>query len=117
MMSASKALSPEQDRPVTVLAMLLALVISLVLTFLVPIWASISLALATAVLVAIGGGALLAKALLVVVLVAGVWLALRHRWRRRNGRIASSMNHRVAIPEAKSKAPTAEKRITDRRAA
>jgi hypothetical protein len=60
--------------------------ISVLLVFCLPIWASVSIALALTVLSAIGGWALLAKALIVGVLVAGAWLALRHRGHLREAR-------------------------------
>jgi hypothetical protein len=103
---------------IAVLALLPILaLISVLLVFCLPIWASVSIAFALAVLSAIGGGALLAKGLIVAaVLAVGVWLALRHIRRRRDERATSAMNW-VAIPEAKSKVPTAEKRDTERRAA
>jgi hypothetical protein len=72
---------------IAVLALLPVLApISVLLVFCLPIWASVSIALALAVLSAIGGGALLAKAFIVGVLVAGAWLALRHRGHHREAR-------------------------------
>jgi hypothetical protein len=105
-MSASKALSPEQDRPVTLLAMLLALVISLVLTFCVPIWASISIALAAVVLVAMGGGVLLAKGFITAAAVAVVIWLLRDLRRKRLERTANVKW--MAIPELKDRAEVKE---------
>jgi membrane protein implicated in regulation of membrane protease activity len=106
MMSASKALSPEQDRPVTLLAMFLALVISLVLTFCVPIWASISIALAAVVLVAMGGGVLLAKGFITAAAVAVVIWLLRDLRRKRLERTANVKW--MAIPELKDRAEVKE---------
>jgi hypothetical protein len=105
-MSASKALSPEQDRPVTLLAMLLTLVISLVLTFCVPIWASISIALAAVVLVAMGGGVLLAKGFITAAAVAVVIWLLRDLRRKRLERTANVKW--MAIPELKHRAEVKE---------
>jgi hypothetical protein len=70
--------------------------ISVILVCGVPLWASVSIALAAAVIVGIGGGELLAKALIIgAVLAVGVWLALRHIRRRHIERSTSGTN-RVA---------------------
>jgi hypothetical protein len=100
----------------------LALVIAVLLAVCLPAWASVSIALAAVVVVAIGGGALLAKALITgAVLAVGIWLSLRYLQQRRIKRIARDMNW-VAIANAKTQDPRAAPRIsqqrhTDRRAA
>jgi hypothetical protein len=94
------------------------LAISAILAFCVPVWASLSITLAVVVIVAIGGGELLAKSLIAgAVLAVGVWFTFRHIRRRRMERSTAGMNW-VAIPEAKREAPPrAEQRQTERRAA
>jgi hypothetical protein len=116
-----KVLSPQQDRLMfsltALLAILLALVISVVLALCLPTWASVSIALAAVVTVAIGGGALLAKASIAGVVVAAVvWLARRHLQRRADKRITADVKW-LAIPEVKKKEPKSSERGTERRAA
>jgi hypothetical protein len=99
------------------LAILLAVVISVVLALYLPTWASLSIALAAVVSVAIGGGALLAKASIAgAVVFAVVWLSRQRLRRRADQRIAADVKW-LAIPEAKKKDPQSGQRSTERRAA
>lgn len=85
------------------------------LAFCLPAWASLSIALTAVVVFAIGGGALLAKALIAgAVLAVGVWLSLRHLRQRRIKRITRDMNW-VAMANAKARDPRAEQRKTQQR--
>jgi membrane protein implicated in regulation of membrane protease activity len=101
----------------TLLAVVLALVIATVLAFCLPVWASLSIALAAVLTVSIGGGALLAKAFVAASIVAVVvWLWRRHQ--RRQLLEQTDANVRLlAIPEAKTKGPQAGQRRTERQAA
>jgi hypothetical protein len=101
----------------------LALVIAALLAVYLPVWASVSIALTAVVAVAIGGGALLAKATIAgAVFGVGVWLSLRYLRQRRIERITRDMNW-VDIANAKTtQNPRAvqrksQQRDTERRAA
>jgi hypothetical protein len=98
------------------LALFLAVIISVVLAFCLPTWASACIMFAAVLAVAIGGGALLAKAAMagaVVVLVA--WLWKRHLRRQAIQRMRDFKL--VAIPEVRTKDPQASQRRTQRQAA
>jgi hypothetical protein len=94
--------------------MFLALVVAVCLAFCVPTWASISITFAAVVLVAKGGGALLAKGFITGAAFAGiVWL-----WRDlRRKRLERSANIKwAAIPEVKEEKVKAEPEMRQRRA-
>ena len=99
------------------LAVLVALVISVVLALCMPVWASVSIALAAVVTVSIGGGALLAKASAVAGVAALVaWLSWRYLRNRVPERIAANVKW-LAIPVAQKEPRQAAQRTTERRAA
>lgn len=105
------------------LALFLALVISALLAFCLPAWASVSIVLTAVVVVAIGGGALLAKALIIgAVLAVGVWLSLWSLRQLRIRRITRNMtwvptfNARVRLVSRAGQRKT-QQRNTDRLAA
>jgi membrane protein implicated in regulation of membrane protease activity len=94
--------------------MLFAVVISLVLTYGLPTWASITVALAAVLVVSIGGGALLAKVVAVCALVVvGIWLVRRHKRRQPLRRDKQW----PTVTAAKTKAPEAEAHRPARRVA
>jgi tRNA A37 N6-isopentenylltransferase MiaA len=102
----------------TLLAVFAALIISALLAFCLPVWASASIVLAAVILVAIGGAALLLKALIAGLPVAGVaWLVRQHLHRRRIKRMQTD-SKLLAIPEAGANNPRqASQRRTERLAA
>jgi hypothetical protein len=105
-----KALSPKKDRMLILLAVFIALVVSLFLTFCVPAWASISITLAALVLVAKGGGALLAKGFVAAASVVFVVWLLRHLRQKRLDRISTevryvTMRERTAQAKARPRQP------------
>ena len=98
------------------LAVLLALIVSVLLVYCLPVWASLSITFAAVAIVAIGGGALLAKASVAgAVGVTVVWL-WRHLRRRAMKQAPADMKV-FAIPGARTKAPQADRRRTERQAA
>jgi hypothetical protein len=99
------------------LAVFLALVIAAVLALCLPAWASVSIALAAVLIISIGGGALLAKALVAgAVATVVVWLWRRHL-RRQAFKQAKANVMVLAIPESKTKDPEASRRRAKRQAA
>ena len=99
------------------LAVLLALIVSVLLVYCLPVWASLSITFAAVAIVAIGGGALLAKASVAgAVGVTVVWLWRRHLRRRAMKQAPADMKV-FAIPGARTKAPQADRRRTERQAA
>jgi hypothetical protein len=94
---------------VTLLALFLAAVVSLFLAFCVPTWASLSITLSSVLLVAIGGGALLAKGFITGAAVGIVVWQLRHLRRKRLEQIPVNV-HLVAIAEVKKQPQTRERR-------
>jgi hypothetical protein len=99
------------------LAVFLALTISVVLVFCLPTWASVCITFAAVLSAAIGGEALLAKASIaggVVALV--VWLGRRHLRRRASERMPAEAEL-LAMPELKTKDPQVSQSRTEREAA
>src|SRR5688500_11104120 len=99
------------------LAMFVAVVISLVLTYGLPTWASITVALAGVVIVSIGGGALLAKVVGFCAVVVLAILLLRRHQRRQPLRHEPADEQWPTVTEARMKAPEAQQHRTERRAA
>jgi ABC-type branched-subunit amino acid transport system permease subunit len=98
------------------LAAILGAMVAVLLVLFLPTWASVSITLAAVLCVAIGGGALLAKALVAGVLLAAVFgLLRRHLYRRDIKRDAADLKF-AAIPEANRK-PRAAQAGTERKAA
>ena len=93
---------------VILLAVFIALVVSLFLTFCVPAWASISITLAALILVAKGGGALLAKGFVAAASVVFVVWLLRRVRRKRLDQISAEVRY-VTMPE-----PTAQAKARPR---
>jgi hypothetical protein len=99
------------------LAVFVALVISLVLALCMPVWASVCIVLVAVVTVSVGGGALLAKVSAVAGIAALVaWLSWRSLRNRVPERIAANVKW-LAIPVAQKKSAQAAQRPTQRRAA
>jgi hypothetical protein len=120
MMTASDGLSPQEDRLVfsatALLAVLLGLMIAVLVALCLPTWASVSITVIVVLSVAMGGGALLAKAAIAGALGVGVfWLVRRHLQRREIERDAPAVKL-VAIPGATTE-PQARQSRTERKAA
>jgi hypothetical protein len=120
MMSASDALSPQEDGSVfsatALLTVLLSLMIAVLVVLCLPTWASLCITFTAVLCVAIGGGALLAKAAVTGVLAAAVfWLLRRHLQRRAIKRDPADVKL-AAIPAADTK-PQARQPQRERKAA
>ena len=99
------------------LAILVALAVSVVLALGLPTWASLGIALAAVVTVVIGGAALLAKVAIAGGLIAIVAFAARTYVRRRARKRFAVDVKWAAIPEVQNNRSEASARRNERRVA